>query len=251
MKLINLNVECGIVYEPLLELIKKYSTEVDVFCFQEVFHNADIAKIRSFLVNKAKPKLFSELQNILLDFNGYHFPTKEGDFGGLAIFIKKSFVVNKIENLVISQESSKTIDESDESYFAMGRNLQKLEFNHTGKAFTVLNFHGIWIVNGKGDTDKRIEQSEKLRKIFDESNGAKILCGDLNIERETKSLAILNEGNRNLIQKYNINSTRSLSKERPEEVVDYVIISPEVVVEDFKVLPDEVSDHLAMLLIFD
>jgi len=250
MKLINLNVECGIVYEPLMEFIKKYSVDTDIFCFQEVFHNADTTKIRSFLVNKARPKLFSEFQNILLDFNGYHFPTREGEFGGLAIFIKKSFVVNKVENIVISRESSKTIDESDENYFAMGRNLQRMKFSHLGKKYSIFNFHGKWIVNGKGDTKKRIEQSEKLRKIFDESNGAKILCGDLNVERDTESMAILNKDNRNLIQEYNIDSTRSLSKKRPE-VVDYVIVSPEVDVEDFKVLSDEVSDHLAMSLVFN
>lgn len=250
MKLINLNVECGIVYEPLMDFIKKHSVDTDIFCFQEVFHNADTTKIRSFLVDKAKPKLFSELQNILIDFNGYHFPTEEGEFGGLAIFIRKSFTVNKVDNVVISRESSKTIDESDEDYFAMGRNLQCIEFNYLGKIYTILNFHGIWIVNGKGDTEKRIEQSEQVRKVFDDVRGARILCGDLNVEPNTKSMAILNEGNRNLIQEYKVNSTRSSVKKKTE-AIDYVIVSREIEVKNFGVLKNKVSDHLPLVLEFN
>lgn len=167
----------------------------------------------------------------------------------MAIFINKDFVINKIENLVLFEDLSIIDDEKDKNYFAMGRNLQKLEFNNDGKIFTILNFHGMWIVEGKKDTKMRILQSKKVRKIFDESNGHKILCGDLNIERDTESMAILNKGNKNLIQEYNINSTRSLSKKRPE-VVDYIIVSPEVEVKDFKALPDELSDHLALFLEF-
>ena len=44
--------------------------------------------------------------------------------------------------------------------------------------------------------------------------------------------------------------TRSLLKNRPE-IVDYVIVSPEVEVENFKVLNEEVSDHLPLYLEFE
>jgi endonuclease/exonuclease/phosphatase family metal-dependent hydrolase len=132
----------------------------------------------------------------------------------------------------------------------MGRNLQRLEFDHSGKVFTILNFHGMWIVGGKADTKMRILQSEKVRKIFDESNGAKILCADLNIERDTESMRILDAGNKNLIQEYGVSSTRSSFKER-SEVVDYVVVSTDVDVKDFKVLPNEISSHLALWLEFN
>jgi endonuclease/exonuclease/phosphatase family metal-dependent hydrolase len=247
MKLINLNVECGSLYEPLMEFIKKHSTDTDIFCLQEVFDNT---KIVNPVLKNPRVNLFSEIKEILPDFDGFHVPAAQSYFGGLAIFIKKSLTINKIEDVVLFKELSTIDDEKDANYFAMGKNLQKLEFKHNGKIFTILNFHGIWIVNGKGDTKKRIEQSEQVRKIFDESNGAKILCGDLNVERDTESMAILDKDNRNLIQEYNINSTRSLSKKRPE-VVDYIIVSPDVDIVNFEVMPDEVSDHLAMSLVFN
>lgn len=247
MKLINLNAECGAFYEPLMEFIKRYSVSTDIFCFQEVFNNP---KIISSILKNPRPNLFSEIQTILTDFNSFHIPAAQSYFGGLAIFIKKDFIFNKIENISLFEEVKIIDDERDKDYFAMGRNLQKLEFNHKEKTFTILNFHGMWIVGGKKDTKMRILQSEKVRKIFDESEGAKILCGDLNVERDTESIAILNEGNVNLIKKYSINSTRSLSKER-SEVVDYVIVSPDVDIKDFKVLLNEISSHLPLFLEFE
>lgn len=247
MKLINLNLQGGSIYKPMMEFIKKYSMETDIFVFQEVFHNA--TEIRSCVVN-ARPKLFSELQNILPDFDGYFAAPLESDIGGLAIFIKKSLVVNMAENQVLFEEMNTTTNEKDPNYFSMGRNLQRLEFSQFGKTYTILNFHGMWIYKNKTDTEKRILQSEKVHKIFTESIGAKILCTDLNVTPETKSLAILKEGNQDLVEEYKITSTRSLLKNRPE-IVDYVIVSPEVEVKDFKALPDEVSDHLPLFLEFN
>ena len=118
-----------------------------------------------------------------------------------------------------------------------------------GKIYTILNFHGIWILGSKEDTEKRIEQSQRVRKVFDESRGAKILCGDMNIKPDSKSLAILADGNRDLIKEYGITSTRSVSKGR-SEVVDYVVVSLEINVTAFEVLNDDISDHLPLMLQF-
>lgn len=248
MKLINLNLKCGANYELLLEFIKKHLSNTDIFCFQEVFHKGII--VRWMISENARPNLFSELQEILSDFTGYHLPTSEGDVGGLAMFIKKSINIKKNKDILLFKELNTTTDQNNENYFAMGRNLQSIEFNHLGKIYTIFNFHGMWTAKGKIDTPKRIKQSEKIKRIFDESKGAKILCGDLNIDPNTKSMAILNEGNKNLIQEYKITSTRSLSKNRPE-IVDYVIVSPEIKIINFEVLKDEISDHLPLLLEFE
>lgn len=246
MKLINLNVECGVVYEPLMKFIKEQSAQTDIFCFQEVFHNAK--KVRPLLGN-VRSNLFSEFQNILQDFNGYYANPLEDDVGGLAIFLKKSFIVGKVENNIIFQELNTTDDENDDSYFSMGRNLQCIEFNYSGKIYTILNFQGMWIVKGKIDTEKRIQQSKRVRNIFNEVKGIKILCTDLNVTPDTKSLAILTEGNRDLVKEHGITSTRSALKNR-SEVVDYIIVSGDIEVKDFKVLQDQVSDHLPLFLEF-
>lgn len=247
MKLINLNLQCGAKYDSLIEFLKKQSSEIDVFCFQEVTNH--LGAIRPVLKN-ARPDLFSDLQKILPDFNGhYAVLDRESDVGGLSVFIRKSFVVNKIENIVILSEFPLVVDLNDSNFFTMGRNVQCMEFNHEGKTYTIFNFHGMWIPNNKKDTDKRIEQSKAVRRIFNESKKAKILCGDLNIEPETKSLDILTESNINLVKKYDIISTRSLSKGR-QEVADYIIVSPDIKIKNFAVPNIEVSDHLPLILEF-
>jgi endonuclease/exonuclease/phosphatase family metal-dependent hydrolase len=246
MKLITLNTWCGVIYEPLVEFVKKYSADVDIFCFQEVFNGA--LSIRQDLGN-VRADLFSDLQAILPDFNGYHAPTQEND-DGLAIFIKKSFTVNKTGDIFVHRYLNAMMGEDGST---MGRNLQYLEFNHSNKIYTILNFHGMWAGAGVGkiDTEERILQSNKVREFFNESKGNRILCGDFNLGPNTKSIAILNEGNRNLVQEYKVTSTRSSVYTKPVKFADYIITSPEVEVKDFKVLSDEVSDHLPLFIEFN
>lgn len=248
MKLITLNTWGGVLYKPLVEFIKNHAVDTDIFCFQEVFPSS--LNIRPSL-GKVRPNLFSDIQNVLPDFNGHHAVAQENDVGGLAIFIKKSFVVKKVDHIVVYHELNAMTDEKHEDYFSMGRDLQRMEFDILGKTFTVLNFHGMWVAKGKIDTDKRIEQSEKIRKIFDESNGAKILCGDFNANPDTKSVEMLSEGNRNLILEYKVTSTRSSLYTKPTRFADYMIVSSQIKAKDFKVLQDEVSDHLPLLLEFE
>jgi len=248
MKLITLNTWGGIVHESLIEFIKNHSTNTDVFCFQEVFPCSVVPRLS---LGKVQQNLFFDIKKVLTNFNGYHAVAQENDVGGLAIFIKKSFVVNKIDHVVVSQQLNITTNENQEDYFSMGRDLQLMEFNNQGKIYSILNFHGMWVAKGKIDTDKRIEQSEKLKKIFNKANGAKILCGDFNLRPDTKSIDILSEGNKNLILEYKIISTRSSLYPKPVKFADYIITSSEIKVKDFKVLQDEVSDHLPLFLEFE
>jgi endonuclease/exonuclease/phosphatase family metal-dependent hydrolase len=196
-----------------------------------------------------RENLFEDIQNILPDFAGCYAASVEDDVGGLAIFINKTLHVNKVNNLVLFPDYN--ADREDKDYFSMGRNLQVLEFSHQGKIYTILNFHGMWIPKNKTDTDKRLEQSNKVRQIFDKANGSKILCTDLNVLPDTESLSILSRDNVNLIDKYGITNTRSSLDPSHGQVVDYIVVSPEIAVNDFKVLEYEVSDHLPLVLDFD
>jgi endonuclease/exonuclease/phosphatase family metal-dependent hydrolase len=79
----------------------------------------------------------------------------------------------------------------------------------------------------------------------------KILCGDLNLKPDTQSLKILEEGMVNQIAINNIKSTRSVQYyPKAERFADYIFISKDIHVNSFKVLPDEVSDHLPLFLDF-
>ena len=53
---------------------------------------------------------------------------------------------------------------------------------------------------------------------------------------------------RNLIKEYGITSTRTSFYEKENKFADHAFVSSDIEVVDFKVLPDEVSDHAALYL---
>jgi len=69
---------------------------------------------------------------------------------------------------------------------------------------------------------------------------------------ENRSLNMFEDfGMKNLIKEFNIPSTRSSHYKKPERFADYTFVSKDIKVNQFRVLSDEVSDHLAMYLDFE
>ena len=87
MQLISLNIWGGHVREPLARFIKTYQ-DVDVFCLQEVYREADhkIA-LDDRVVNL---HVYEEIEKLLPNHQGFFRPVVDGIFGQ-AIFIKKIF----------------------------------------------------------------------------------------------------------------------------------------------------------------
>ena len=82
-------------------------------------------------------------------------------------------------------------------------------------------------------------------------DGEVILCGDFNLLPDTESIKKFSDfGLRNLIYENNITSTRTSFYTKQDKFADYVFVSEGISVEEFKVLPDEVSDHSALYLDF-
>jgi endonuclease/exonuclease/phosphatase family metal-dependent hydrolase len=243
MKIINLNLECGVRYEAILQFLAKYAPDTDIFCFQEVANDLQHPR---FVIQNARKTLFADMQAALPDFNGHYAAAVETDVGGLAVFIRKGYEMRKSDNIVLFPDVFDSFEA--EGYFSMGRNVQVLECTQNNTPFTILNFHGMWVRKNKGDTPMRIEQAQKIRRIFDESAGSWILCTDLNVTPDTQTIAILNQGNVNLNEHYRTDTTRSADDPGRGQVVDYIIVSPNVRVTDFQILPDEASDHLALAL---
>jgi endonuclease/exonuclease/phosphatase family metal-dependent hydrolase len=104
---------------------------------------------------------------------------------------------------------------------------------------------------GKSDSPERIAQSQKIRNFLDSIDKPKILCGDFNLRPDTESMKILEKGMNNLIQIYDITSTRTSLYDKEEKFADYVLTSPDVVIKAFQKLFHEVSDHAPLLLEFD
>jgi endonuclease/exonuclease/phosphatase family metal-dependent hydrolase len=130
------------------------------------------------------------------------------------------------------------------------RKLQWVKCKINEHTYYIINVHGLWNGQGKTDAPERLIQSQRIRTFLDSIQMPKILCGDLNLRPDTDSIRMIEKGMRNLIQQFNIRSTRTSWYLKEEKFADYVFTSPEITVNHFEVLKDEVSDHSPLLLDF-
>ncbi len=241
LKLMTLNIWGGHVEDKLLDFIVRYK-DINVFCLQEVYKNAKeqiSTEDRSLSLN-----IYSEIQGILKNHNGYFSPVVDGVYG-LATFIKKDIKVKKHGQVKIHDNPN---------YIGKGpthsRIMQHYDLEYRNTEFAVLNVHGLWNGQGKIDSLERITQSSKIKDFVNILDKPLILCGDFNLTPETKSLAIIQEDLIDLVVKNNILSTRTNLYSGKEQYADYIFCSQEIKILDFSVLPDIVSDHCPLLIEF-
>ncbi len=241
MKLITLNLWGGHLRNPLLKFIHEHR-DVDVFCLQEVYHNAH--RRISYEDRELSLNIFSDLKKLLPFHDAIFKPAVENVYG-LAILIKSS--------IDILGEGDINIHEKHH-YPGIGhnhpRNLQWVECKFDGSIYSILNVHGLWSGQGKNDNPERIAQSQRIIQFMNTINTPKILCGDFNLRPNTLSMEMLEDGMVNLIKTHHIKSTRTRYYMKDEPYADYILASPTLQINDFKVLPDEVSDHAPLLLDF-
>ena len=242
MKLISLNLWGGRVYEPLLCFLRENSEKVDIFCFQEVYHNA--TNSMSDEARQPRLNLFTELQRLLPNHIAFFRPSIQNVYG-IGIFIHKKINVLHEGEVVIH---------SNPNYPGQGgnhsRNLQWIECNAKGQVYSILNVHGLWNGKGKTDTEDRILQSQRIKIFMSTIYNLIVLCGDFNLHPETESLKMLEENMINLIKTYGVTSTRSHYYTKEEKFADYILVSSDIKVTEFKVIQEPVSDHLPLWLEF-
>lgn len=265
MILETLNIWGGKIFDPLLQHLDREKDMVDIFCFQEVYHTTAKDKSIMRMQEKKNAKVFFNtmpsrvdvyegIQKHLNNFTPYFSPAQEfEEFGhkvyyGLAIFVRNTIHVEKSGEIFVYRERNSWIENNHAS---LGRNLQYIQLTLSEKSLLIANFHGIWTGGGKEDTRERINQSKKVKEFLNNFKGAKILCGDFNLLPETESIKVLENEMRNLIKEYAITSTRSHFYEKSNKFADYILVSPDIMVKDFRVLEDVVSDHLPLHVDFD
>jgi endonuclease/exonuclease/phosphatase family metal-dependent hydrolase len=244
MKLISLNIWGGEAGIHVLDWFRK-NQDVDFFLLQEVYHHATE---KTDWLGKGRRELFAEINDALPDHEGY-FAASESAEWGLASFIRKSVSIDEMGDVFVHRWKD-ALKERDAA--TLGKNIQYFKINSNGKSFGIVNFHGLWNGKGKTDTDERLEQSRKVKKFLGCLQIKKVLlCGDFNLIPDTKSLAVLEDGMRNLIKETGVMSTRSNLYKKEIKFADYILVSPEVQIENFRVMQDVVSDHLPLLVEFD
>lgn len=255
--LLSLNIWGGKLAKDLETFIEQQKDTIDIFCFQEVFHTDAVAEWSG----EAKINILNDLRSILADdfVMLYHPAARNCDYEnrttnntveyGLCSFVRaEKFKIHGSGERYVFK--TKYAGAEGREMGLNNRNVQYLELEYAEKEFVVLNFHGLWTDGGKDDTDERLLQSQKVRDVMCRYNQPMILCGDFNLSPHTQSMAILETDLRNLIKEYDVRNTRSSHYTKENRFADYILISNEITVHEFKVLEDEVSDHLPLRLSF-
>lgn len=247
-------------------------TIVDVFCFQEVIstfvspnypeslhrtiprHSARGALVNLPIISRLLDryqKNFSPHQDFLESYapegnlmavrylSDFSNKIQSMEFGSIDIFSSRDYATNVILQWVLLGADS----------------LSGYKKPDTEKRVIVTNVHGLWERTGKGDSELKLEQSRRIVKALNylkqRFSAELVVMGDFNLSPDSESIAIIEQfGLRNLIKKFNITSTRSSIYTKQNRFADYVFVSSGVHVNDFRVLTDEVSDHLPLRVDF-
>lgn len=254
MKIISLNTWGGRAgKDKLLEFFSAHK-DMDVFCLQEIW-----SAPYKYLEGHAAGGMSIDHSNImvyglqdisgLLDSHAAYFKPHHLDNYGLLMLIRKDWDVISEGDVFVYKERGH-IPEGDVGFHA--RNVQFATIVTKNGIRTILNFHGLWNGGGKGDSEDRLLQSDRIIQFMKTLSNPYVMCGDFNLLPDTQSLKKLEDfGLRNLVKENGITSTRTSFYTKPEKFADYALVSDEIAVKDFKVLSDEVSDHSPLYLEFE
>lgn len=256
MKIVSLNIWGGRAgKENLLDFFRTHSASVDVFCLQEVwaapYLHLEGQAAGGVELNNDRIMVYGlrEISEALPNHTAYFRP-HHGDNYGLLMMVRNTLTVVE-EGEVYVYKHKGYEPEGDVGNHA--RNIQYVTIQTPTGPQTVINFHGLWTNEepgkGKKDSPERLIQSEKIVTFVKALNNPFVLCGDFNLLPDTQSIRVLEEnGLRNLIREFDITSTRTSFYTKPGKFADYAFISKDLELKEFKILPDEVSDHAPMLI---
>ena len=253
MRVISLNTWGGRALHPLMHFFRQRAKDVDVFCLQEIFDADQKALEERHPDEHVRGDIFKKILNELKDFEGsFAFFDDNPLRQSLAIFVRRTLPIKEIGDLIVYKPEHPI--ETGSSIIS-ARKIQYVSIEVSGQPHHVVNFHGLWDGKLKNDSPERIDQSHNVNKFLATLDGHKILCGDFNLNPDTASLGILEQGMKNLVKEYKIKSTRTPLYRHYNDVdgshfADYCLTSPDIVVKHFEVLPDIVSDHAPLYLEF-
>tara|TARA_B100000508_G_C11463138_1_gene280205 strand:- start:2374 stop:3102 length:729 start_codon:yes stop_codon:yes gene_type:complete len=239
MKLISLNIWGGHVYQPLLNFFDAHR-QIEIFCLQEVYDKAD--KPITDETRKLYLNIFSDIQKKLPEHKAFFRPVVKGIYG-------IGMLVHQSVNVIAEGEA---VIYNNPDYAGVGpshsRILQWMECDNGHSRYTIINVHGLWNGKGKTDSPARLQQSENIRIFLSNIKTPVILCGDFNLRPDTQSLSILSQDMRDLIKENGVVDTRTKFYPKEERFADYIFTSPNLRVNQFSVLKEQVSDHAPLFL---
>jgi len=254
MRLISLNTWGGRAGKDKLLAFFESHKDMDVFCLQEIwsapYEHLEGHSAGGLSIDHSNIMVYGmqEISTLLDSHTAYFKPHHLNNYG-LMMLIKKDLDVISEGDVFVYKDRGH-IPEGDVGFHA--RNVQFATIATKNGNRSILNFHGLWNGGGKGDSEDRLLQSDRIIQFMKTLSNPYVMSGDFNLLPDTQSIKKLEDfGLRNLIKEHNITSTRTSLYPKAEKFADYTLTSKKIIIEDFKVLTDEVSDHSPLYLEFE
>lgn len=174
-----------------------------------------------------------------------------------ATLIKKSPGVRILDMTVIWMNPYRDLVEGElETYADKPYSAYGLKLEIEGHMFELLNGHFTWGPRPY-DTDDTIARAKLVADYIAELDRSFVLTGDFNVRPDTVTASQFEKYSRNLVRELGIANTLNprlhrVKKLFPEGIpVDLVFTSPDLRVMGLRVLPDDLSDHLGVVLEFE
>lgn len=261
MKLLNINISDKFDRTKQIGILLK-KINPDIITFQEVLRHVDDSVFSEY-------KIESKIKTILANTYPYMFfgplwmSDSHNEYGkviknyggnveqGNLIFSKH--VIKKSENLFFHKDYMKINDWTKWEIDDHPRAIINSEISIKDKLLQIINVHGIWTKDKKGDK-RTIKQCRFIVESALKKNIPTIITGDFNLFPETESIQIINKHFTNLIDKFKIKTTRPDFKDNIDvgnNVVDYIFVNSKIKVNDFKIINTDISDHFPLYLDFE
>ncbi|HQU08197.1 MAG TPA: endonuclease/exonuclease/phosphatase family protein, partial [Candidatus Paceibacterota bacterium] len=195
MKLISLNTWGGRAGKEKLLAFFETHKDVDVFCLQEIWsapyehlegHSAGGLSIdHSNIMVYGMQEISTLLENHVAYFKPHHL-----DNYGLMMLIKKDLDVISEGDVFVYKDRGH-VPEGDVGFHA--RNVQFATIVTKNGNRSILNFHGLWNGRGKGDSEDRLLQSDRIIQFMKTLSNPYVMSGDFNLLPNTQSIKKLED----------------------------------------------------------
>lgn len=236
MKILQLNVWMGKVEGNLRRFLENH--DFDVICMQEVFASRSREEHLSRLCFD-----LSQLQKASRLPHAFFSPNWSFDLAGGDCALG-NLILSRIP---FAETSSEFVNGEYREHITLGgvpANNLNLQIAHLENGLTVVNHHGFWRPNPIGDEDT-VKAFTKVGQLVRQVEGPLVMCGDLNVIHDSPAMRPL-DFLRDLTHEYDAKTTLSGLKFDGAVACDHILVNDAVVVQDFTVLPDLISDHLAL-----
>lgn len=242
MKLIQLNVWGGRLDNTLLDFLAKEKPEI--FCGQELI-NYSFGDSIAFAPAELMQKKMKLKNYAFAPLASFKYMEDVATFGN-GIMTNNDILSSKIEFTNLGYVDNFNFEKHSYNM----RNFIHATLSVNGQKLHILTHHGFHVPHtkeGNSETDCQIKQ---ISQYISALKGPIIFTGDLNLSPKSKSLEPINSILKNLSIDYELKTTRNILTNK-SEVCDYIFISNDIKIKNFKASKEIVSDHQALILEFE